>query len=62
MCRYALLSSPNEDCNPTAHKRYGHQNGAIVIVAIISTVILLYCVCNGTKILNIFNPEVRRTS
>lgn len=55
--RYALLSNPNEDCNPTAHKTYGDQNGAIVVVAIISTVILLYCVTNGTKILNIFNPE-----
>jgi hypothetical protein len=39
----------------------GSQNGAIVIVAIISTVILLYCVANGTKILNIFNPEVGLT-
>lgn len=29
----------------------------MVIVAVISGVILMYCVANGTKILNIFNPQ-----
>jgi len=57
MCWYALLSNPHESCNPTANSQSGSLNGAMVIVVVISTVILLYCVCNGTKILNIFNPQ-----
>jgi hypothetical protein len=36
----------------------GAQDGAIIVVAIVSMVILMYCVMNGTTILNIFNPEV----
>jgi len=58
VCRYALLSSPQESCNPTADKVYGAQEGGIIVVAAVSLVILLYCVMNGTTILNIFNPEV----
>jgi hypothetical protein len=27
------------------------------VIAVVSIVILMYCVVNGTKILNIFNPE-----
>jgi hypothetical protein len=57
MCWYALLNNPDESCNPTANSVNGAQNGGIIIVAIVSMVILLYCVVNGTKILNIFNPE-----
>lgn len=57
MCWYALLSHPNEDCNPTANSNYGDQNGAIIVVCIVTFVILIYCVGNGTKILNIFNPN-----
>ncbi len=59
LCWYALLSNPHESCNPTADSVNGAQNGAIIVVAIVSLVILMYCVINGTKILNIFNPNVR---
>lgn len=57
MCWYALLSHPDEDCNPTANATAGVQNGAVIVVSAVSLVILLYCVGNGTKILNIFNPD-----
>eukprot|EP01033_Poteriospumella_lacustris_P017782 gene17782-12737_t len=57
MCWYALLSHPDEDCNPTADSNNGQQNGAMAVVCVVSFVILIYCVSNGTKILNIFNPN-----
>lgn len=31
----------------------------MAVVCVVSFVILIYCVGNGTKILNIFNPNVR---
>eukprot|EP00286_Rhodomonas_abbreviata_P020930 CAMPEP_0181297978 /NCGR_PEP_ID=MMETSP1101-20121128/5537_1 /TAXON_ID=46948 /ORGANISM="Rhodomonas abbreviata, Strain Caron Lab Isolate" /LENGTH=229 /DNA_ID=CAMNT_0023402969 /DNA_START=623 /DNA_END=1309 /DNA_ORIENTATION=- len=57
MCWYALLSSPKESCNPTADSVGGSQDVGIVVVSIVSMVILLYCVFNGSTILNIFNPN-----
>jgi hypothetical protein len=57
MCWYALLSHPDEECNPTANSIGGDQNGAMVVVCVVTFSILLYCVGNGTKILNIFNPN-----
>lgn len=57
MCWYALMSSPQEACNPTADKNTGAGDAAIITVSIISLTILMYCIVNGTKILNIFNPE-----
>jgi serine incorporator 1/3 len=58
LCWYALLSNPHDSCNPTASSISGSQTAAIVIVGVVSVVIMLYCVINGTKILNIFNPNV----
>lgn len=60
MYRYALLSNPNDSCNPTADSVNGAQDGGIIVIAIVTMVILMYCVMNGTTILNIFNPEVRQ--
>jgi hypothetical protein len=57
MCWYALLSSSDEGCNPTAENNGGLLKTALGIVTTVSLVILLYIVYNGTKILNIFNPE-----
>lgn len=54
---YALLSSPNEACNPDANTNDGNKETAMAIIAIITFVILLYVAGNGTKVLNIFNPE-----
>jgi hypothetical protein len=54
-----LLSSPDEGCNPTADEISGAQNVGVVVIAIVTLVVLMYCVMNGTTILNIFNPEVR---
>jgi hypothetical protein len=56
--RYALLSSPKESCNPTADTINGAQDGGVIVVSFITLVILCYCVMNGTRILNIFNPDV----
>jgi hypothetical protein len=52
------LSSPQHSCNPTADSVNGAQDGALIVVAAVSLTILLYCVMNGTTILNVFNPEV----
>ena len=58
--RYALLSSPEDECNPTADYVKGSgQLTAIIVVGVVSVIILLYCVGNGTKILNVLNPEVK---
>jgi hypothetical protein len=54
---YALLSSPNEDCNPDANTNDGDKETAMIIISVVTFVILLYCVGNGTTVLNIFNPE-----
>lgn len=58
MCWYALLSSPDSGCNPTAMDNEGYQwRVSITVLVCISFVVLMYCVVNGTVILNIFNPE-----
>lgn len=57
MCWYALLSYPNETCNPYANYNNQAKDIAVIVVAIVSMAIILYCVTNGTKILNIFNLE-----
>jgi hypothetical protein len=54
---YALLSSPSQDCNPDANTNDGEKETAMIIISVITFVILLYCAGNGTKVLNIFNPE-----
>lgn len=56
MCWYALLSNPNEDCNPTAFSFHGGKiDTSITVISIISLVVLLYCVINGTRIFNVFD-------
>lgn len=58
LCWYALLSSPTSSCNPFSNDVGGSiHNSAIIIISIISIVVMMYCVFNGTKILNIFNPN-----
>eukprot|EP00598_Pedospumella_elongata_P012772 CAMPEP_0185011740 /NCGR_PEP_ID=MMETSP1098-20130426/97943_1 /TAXON_ID=89044 /ORGANISM="Spumella elongata, Strain CCAP 955/1" /LENGTH=373 /DNA_ID=CAMNT_0027540781 /DNA_START=400 /DNA_END=1520 /DNA_ORIENTATION=+ len=57
MCWYALLSSPEHSCNPTADRVNGAQDGGVIVIGAITLTVLLYCVANGTTILNIFNPE-----
>ena len=37
--RYALLSSPDSGCNPTADEVTGPATGAIIIVSVVSLVI-----------------------
>lgn len=54
---YALLSSPSEECNPDAKTNDGDKEKSMIIISVTTCVILLYCVGNGTKVLNIFNPE-----
>eukprot|EP00602_Paraphysomonas_sp_CaronLab_P000298 CAMPEP_0185032296 /NCGR_PEP_ID=MMETSP1103-20130426/20262_1 /TAXON_ID=36769 /ORGANISM="Paraphysomonas bandaiensis, Strain Caron Lab Isolate" /LENGTH=275 /DNA_ID=CAMNT_0027568135 /DNA_START=567 /DNA_END=1394 /DNA_ORIENTATION=+ len=57
MCWYSLLSSPHEDCNPSSDTNDGNKQTSVIVIALVSGVVLLYCVVNGTLILNIFNPE-----
>mmetsp|Transcript_10258 Transcript_10258/g.9928 ORF Transcript_10258/g.9928 Transcript_10258/m.9928 type:complete len:440 (-) Transcript_10258:143-1462(-) len=58
LCWYALLSSPEQQCNPYATANWGAgKTGAVIIVASISLLTLSYCIINGTKTLNVFNPE-----
>jgi len=58
ICWYALLSNPDNSCNPYASLNDNPiKNSSIVIVVIISFITLTYCVVNGTVILNVFNPE-----
>lgn len=35
-----------------------HQVTAVIIVSAVSFLVLAYCIANGTKILNVFNPAV----
>jgi hypothetical protein len=57
ICWYALLSSNDTECNPYANDNQGPQTAATVIIAVVTLVILLYCVVNGTVILNIFDSN-----
>eukprot|EP01038_Epipyxis_sp_PR26KG_P004047 gene4047-5789_t len=55
ICWYALLSNPHKSCNPFADS--SNAEGAAPYIVVITFVVMMYCVVNGTKILNIFNPE-----
>jgi len=55
-CWYALLSSPDDTCNPFAGDKT-LMDASMVIISVVSLIILLYCVFRGSTILNIFNPE-----
>lgn len=58
MCWYALLSNPNQDCNPTADSEHGGAiDTSIAVVASVSATVVLYCVMNGTRIVNVFDPR-----
>lgn len=57
MCWYALLSSPDEECNPSADTNSSNKTTSLVVIALVTGAVLLYCVVNGTLILNIFNTE-----
>ncbi|CAE7430729.1 unnamed protein product, partial [Symbiodinium microadriaticum] len=54
---YSLLSSPDEECNPDASTNDGKKEDSMIIISVVTAIILLYCVVNGSLILNIFNPE-----
>ena len=55
---YSLLSSSDVQCNPYAYSNSSvTKKGSIVLVSGITIFVLLYCVINGTVILNIFNPQ-----
>jgi len=57
MCWYALISSPDEECNPISGLNDGKKTIALIVTVIISTMIMIYCVAFGTKILNLFNVD-----
>lgn len=59
MCWYALLSNPNELCNPSAKQTDdASQNTSVVVVSCVSSAVLLYCVFNGSRMLAVLDPEV----
>ena len=58
MCWYALLSSPEEGCNPSANiNNSDEKNTSVVILTIISLCTLLFCVVNGSVMMQIFNTN-----
>ena len=58
ICWYALLSCPQGSCNPFASVNNGRaKDSSIIIIVIITCSVLLYCVANGTRIMDVFNPE-----
>lgn len=58
MCWYALLSSPEEGCNPTYDENNGKKKEtALGVIIIVTILVLLYCSYFGTIILNAFSPE-----
>jgi len=57
MTWYALLSSPDEECNPTAYQVSDDSDAkrvAIGLVCALSVVLLLFCIVSGSVILQIF--------
>lgn len=56
MCWYALLNNPKESCNPTYDSVHGENNSALAIVVSLSFLVILYCVINGTRIIEAFDP------
>ena len=59
MCWYALLSNPETTCNPTAGSNDSSaKTTGVVIICIVTLIVGLYIVANGSTILNVFNPNV----
>ena len=56
MCWYALLSNPNTACNPAADSLSDSDSVAVAIIATITFVVVMYCVINGTRIFDAFDP------
>jgi hypothetical protein len=58
ICWYALSSSNDVGCNPYAAVNSSPSNKAsVIIITVMSCAILLFCVCFGSEILTIFNPN-----
>lgn len=58
MCWYALLSSPEEGCNASADaNNTAEKNSSVIIVSIISLCTLMFCVINGSLLMQIFMPN-----
>jgi hypothetical protein len=54
-----LLSFTDESKKQEIDDRFlKYQGSAMIVVSILSGIVIAYCIGNGTKILNIFNPEV----
>jgi hypothetical protein len=54
-----LLSFSDESPKQEIDDRFlKYQGSAMIVVSILSGIVIAYCIGNGTKILNIFNPEV----
>merc|ERR1711998_613673 len=55
MCWYALLSSPEAGCNVSADENNtAEKNSSVIIVSIISLCTLMFCVINGSLLMQIF--------
>jgi len=58
LCWYALLSSSDVRCNPYAVSNDSSvKDASVVIVMTLSCFVLLFSVCWGSRILQIFNPH-----
>eukprot|EP01039_Chlorochromonas_danica_P000760 gene760-825_t len=58
LCWYALISNPDSQCNPLADRVGGSVvDGAVTVISIFSFLVFLYCLWNGSRLLNIFDPQ-----
>ena len=60
MCWYALTSSTDPGCNPSANSNNGSVETAnIAVVCVVTLLVSLYVISQGSIVLNIFNPNVQ---
>jgi hypothetical protein len=58
MCWYSVLSNPDMICNSSADSNNdSKKKTSVIVLCIISIFVLIYCAVNGTRIMQIFNPE-----
>lgn len=58
ICWYALLSHPNKECNPSAGDVSDPEKDAsLIVISLVTGLVLLYCIVNGTAILDLFDAE-----
>lgn len=57
MCWYSLLSIPPSFCDKDVSQLSTGDGTAMTVMLITTVIIILYCILNGSFILNVFNPD-----